>query len=168
MFDQWKGGTARACVVLACVFLAACTALPRKPEISLASVELAGISVREQRFLLKLEVRNPNDAEIALKSLRFDVELDGKAFARGTAAKPLVVPGQGQAVLEVNAAGNLLSVWQQLREARKAERARLPYRIFGVAEVEGVGELPFDRRGEIAALPSPGERKGASSPDRPL
>lgn len=166
--DGWRA----VCLIVCLLGLSACSGLSKKPEISLAGVELVGIGRVEQRFVLRLNVRNPNAVDLSLKALDFEVELDGKHFARGSAAKPMVIPSQGEAVLEVQAASNLAAVVQQLRSARKNGREKVSYRIFGTAEVEGLGRLPFERRGELPGFcsncSSVGGRNGSSSDDRPL
>ena len=148
--------------------MAACSSMSRKPEVSLAGVELSGIGLVDQRFVIKLNVHNPNDIDLSLKALDFNVELDGKRFAHGVAAKPMIVPRQSDAVLEIQAVGSLVVLLQQLRELRKAGRETIPYRIFGVADADVVGALSFDRRGEVAFPSLAPERKGSRSGDRPL
>ena len=68
-------------VFLAVWLLTACSGLLKKPEIELVSVELAAISLVEQRFALKVNVRNPNPVDLVFKRLDFSVELDGRLFA---------------------------------------------------------------------------------------
>jgi LEA14-like dessication related protein len=132
--------------------LAACTGLTKKPEISLDGIELVGLGLVEQRFVLKLSIDNPNAVDLSIKALRYDLELNGSHFAQGASEQALVVPGHGKAVLEVMSVSRLATVLRQMREARREGREQVAFRLYGQAEVAGLGSLAFERRGEIPAL----------------
>lgn len=154
---------------LVLLLLAACAGvggLTQKPEISLAGLDLVGFGLFEQRFLLKLRIENPNDVDLSIKGLAFDVELNGLPFAKGLSDRAVTVPRLGEAVLEVRATSNLGSVLRQLRELQKAGRERVDYRIFGNIVVDGLGSVPFDRRGDVA-LPRFGAPPGQPAAAKP-
>ena len=169
----WGGRIVRwGMLVLAGLSLAACSSLLKAPEVEVASIELAGFNLSEQRFVLKLDLRNSNAVELALRRLDFSVELDGRPFAQGQSAQPVRVPASGSAQLEVQAVSRLSTLLERLRAARSDGRPRLPYRIFGSADLEGVGVLPFDRQGSVPSWcancdPARG-RNGSSKGDKPL
>ena len=98
---------------------------------------------------LRLRVQNPNDVDLPIRGLTFDVELNGQPFAKGLSDQAVVVPRFGEAVLEVKATSNLGSVLRQLRELRESGRERVDYRMFGRITLDGLGSLPFERKGEI-------------------
>ena len=131
------------------VLLVGCSGRLQKPEVSLAGVDLVGFGLLEQRFVLKVRIRNPNDVELPINALSFEVELDGRHFARGVSEKPVVVPRQGESVLDVNAASRLGAVLKPLRDAQKEGRDRINYRVYGDIELEGRGRYPFERTGEV-------------------
>lgn len=138
------------CLML--LWLAACAGmagLSQKPEVSLAGLDLLEFGLIEQRFALKLRIRNPNDVALSITGVNFAIELDGQPFASGVSDKAVTVPRQGDAVLEVTATSNLSGVLKQLREFRKGGRA-LDYRLTGRIAVDGLGSLPFERKGELA------------------
>lgn len=153
------------------LLLAACAGvggLTQKPEISLAGLDLLELGLFEQRFLLKLRIENPNDVDLPIKGLAFDVELNGLPFAKGLSDRAVTVPRLGEAVLDVRATSNLGSVLRQLRELQKAGRERVDYRIFGSIAVDGLGRVPFDRRGDVP-LPrfgAPSGKPAAPKPER--
>lgn len=158
-----------ACLALAMV---ACSPLWQKPEIELLGVELTAVRLTEQQFTLKLKVRNPNSVDLVLKRLDFSVELDGRPFAQGAAAQPLRIQANGDAVLEVHAVSRLAALLERVRAARSDGREKITYRIFGSVDLENVGILPFERRGELPSFcpgcaPANG-RNGSSKDDRPL
>ena len=135
------------------VFLSACIGLSKAPEINLAGVDLIGLGLFEQRFVLKLAIRNPNDLALSIKTLNFDIELDGHHFAKGASEKPLTVASRGEAVLEVMSVSHLSTILDLMRDARQNGRTRVAFRIYGRAEIDGIGRIPFERTGEI---PLPG------------
>jgi len=134
------------------LFLASCSGLSKAPEISLAGVDLVGFGLIEQRFVLRLAIRNPNDVDLSVAGLNFELELDGKHFAKGASEKSLVIEKHGEAVLEVMSVSRLANVLKLMGEARKEGREKLAFRIYGSAEIDGVGRIPFERMGEIPVL----------------
>lgn len=152
-----------ACVLLALGACAGLTRLQEKPQVSLAGLDLAELGLFEQRFVLQLRVQNPNEVELPIRGLSFDVELHGQPFAKGLSDKAVRVPAFGEALLEVKATSNLASVLRQLRELQKSGREQTDYRIFGTIAVEGLGRLPFDRSGDVR-LPNLGLSRKPAPP----
>lgn len=145
--------SARWLTVLAIVvaLLAGCAAPLQKPEVSLAGVELIGIGLVEQRLLLKLNVSNPNDVDLPIKSLRFDLDLDGQPFATGATEQPVTIARHADAQLDVKVVSRLGDVLKQLRAAR--QNGKLAYRVHGRVEFErseGSSSVAFDRSGELS------------------
>ena len=138
-------------LAIAAALLAGCAAPLQKPEVSLAGVELVGIGLVEQRLLLKLNVSNPNDVDLPVKALSFDLELDGQPFANGAAEQPVTIARHAEAQLAVKVVTRLGDVIKQLKAAR--QNGKLGYRIHGRVELErspGPTSIAFDRSGEVA------------------
>lgn len=136
-------------IAFSLLLLAGCGGLAQKPEVSLAGLDLVELGLFEQRFVMKLRIRNPNDSDLKIDGLFFDVELNGLHFAKGLSDKPVSVPRMGEALLEVRATSNLGSVLRQLRELQKGGRDRIDYRLSGRINIDGLGSIPFDRRDEL-------------------
>ena len=115
-------------VILRRTLLAGCAPRLQKPEISLAGIDLVGLGLFEQRFVLKLRIRNPNDVDLPVNALNFDVEFNARHFARGVSDKPVIIPRQGETILEVKTVSRLGDVLKPLRDAQKSGREpdRLP------------------------------------------
>lgn len=137
-------GVALALLLAACV-----TAITKPPAVSLAGVDLDSIGLFEQRYVLQLRVLNPNDTDIPVQGLAFDVELNGMHFASGVSNSAVTVPRLGEALLEVKVTSNLASFMRQLRDLQKSGRNGLDYRIKGNLQVSGYGALPFNQKGEL-------------------
>lgn len=136
------------CILL----LSACTGLlglAQKPEISLAGLSVLQVGVFEQRFALKLRIQNPNDVELPINGLSFDIQLNGQPFAHGLSDKAVIVPRYGEALLDVAATSTLGSALKQLRELQKSGRDRIGYRLAGRLQLQGMGSQPFERRGDL-------------------
>jgi LEA14-like dessication related protein len=141
----------RLLVLALAVLLAACaTAIRQPPAVTLAGVDLESIGLFEQRYVVQLRVTNPNDTDIPVEGLSFDVELNGLHFATGVSNAAVTVPRLGEALLEVKATSNLASFLRQLHDLREDGRGGLDYRIKGSLRVAGYGALPFERQGELA------------------
>ncbi|MBK7953510.1 MAG: LEA type 2 family protein [Candidatus Accumulibacter sp.] len=72
--------------VLSILLLSACAGLgglAQKPEVSVAALNLVQMGLFEQRFALKLRIQNPNDVELRINGLSFEIELNGKSFITG-------------------------------------------------------------------------------------
>lgn len=134
------------------LFVAACAGLgglSQKPDISLAALDLLEMGVFEQRFVMTLRVQNPNDVDLPIRGMTFDIELNGQHFAKGLSDKAVTIPRMGEALLEVRATSNLGSVLRQLRELQKGGRERIDYRLYGQIALDGLGRLPFERKGDL-------------------
>ena len=135
-------------LLLVCLLLAGCASSWQKPDISLADVQLAGGTLFEQRLKLKLRVYNPNDREIPIESLHFQFLAGDKRFASGQSSHPVLIPAQGEALVEMDAAMQLASLVRNLPELTGGD-GKLHYRLRGNAEVKGYGQVPFDHPGEL-------------------
>lgn len=147
---HWGAWMRRGGVLLLASCLAACSGLSQKPEISLVGIELVGWGLFEQRFKLQLEVHNPNASSLSVEALDFEIELNGEHFARGASTAALVVPAQGQAMLDLPTTTRLDTLVRQLKALQQAGRSTAEYRIVGNATLATIGRVPFERKGEIA------------------
>ncbi|MCM8596951.1 LEA type 2 family protein [Accumulibacter sp.] len=140
----------RFLIVLCLVALGGCAglgSLARKPEVSIAGLSLVQARLFEQRFALRLRISNPNDVDLPVNGLSFEVEINGQPFITGLSDKPVTVPRFGEAILEVMATSTAGSALKQLRELQKG--GRIDYRISGRLQLSGIGALPFERRGDL-------------------
>ena len=146
---MWVRRAVSLAIVVA--LLGGCAAPLQKPEVSLAGVELVGVGLVEQRLLLKLNVSNPNDVDLPVKSLSFDLDLDGQPFAKGASEQPVTIARHAEAQLDVKVVSRLGDVLKQLNAARK--NGKLGYRIHGRVEFNGSAgptSVTFDRLGEVS------------------
>lgn len=139
----------RLIAVLWLAVLSGCAALSQAPEVSLAGLNLVEFGLIEQRFGLRLRFLNPNDAELRIDGLSYELDVNGKPFARGVSAQAVTVPRYGEALVDVDAVSNIGTLLRQLSDAVGSEREAVTYRLTGSVHVGGMGRLPFEHRGEV-------------------
>jgi LEA14-like dessication related protein len=98
----------------------------------------------ELRFLVRLRVQNPNDADLAYDGVAVDLDLRGARFASGVAPLQGRVPRFGEVVLAVPVTVSGLAMARQLlglvREGEQQGRiGRVDYRLSG--KLGGLGPL---------------------------
>jgi LEA14-like dessication related protein len=77
----------RIALVLSTLALAACFNA-QAPKVSVADVDVKSLGLFEQRFDISLRVGNPNDFDLAIEALDFDLEVNGPPSPRGLPAPP--------------------------------------------------------------------------------
>lgn len=136
--------------------LGACAALGTSletPKLSLVGIQMHDATFFEQRLLVRLRVRNPNDLVLPVKGLTVNFELDGVDFAEGVSARAFDVPALGEAEFDMlvtaNAATALLEVFG--KDRRKSSK-ELDYRISGKLSTSLglLRSVPFDERGKVS------------------
>ncbi len=136
--------------------LGACTRLgeAEPPQVHLADIRLLPGGLLEQRFQVELRFGNPNDFDLALDGLTFELELNDMPFARGLSDQAVTVPRLGEARLRVVASTTLIDLVQQMLVL--GERDELSYRIEGVVYLRGAAQrkLPYETAGRLRLLPA--------------
>lgn len=85
--------------VLICALLSGCATTSRltPPEISVTNVAMTSADVFNQQFRMRIHVYNPNTLELQVKSIEYQLFLEGDGFADGTVDQPFVLPAHGNA-----------------------------------------------------------------------
>ena len=145
------------CLVFALAVLAACAGFaPKEPlSVTIAQIIPVEIGLLEQRYLVKARVLNPNDSEVSFDGLVFDIEVNGKPFAKGVNDRGGIIPRFGEAIIEVQVVSGIHNAMRQIREIQKNARPGFTYRVKGSLHVAGgYVSIPFDTSGEFF-LPLP-------------
>lgn len=140
----------RFLLLIVSLLLSACAGLLKKPEppqVQLAGVVLTQANLLEQSFIIKLQLSNPNDFELPINGLRYQVDVNDQEFVHGNSLAEISLPAKGSAILELDARTNLQALVKQLRDIKATENAR--YRIRGEISTTNIN-LPFDHRGETS------------------
>lgn len=121
-------------------------------SVSLVSVAPLEMNVFEQRYTMKLRVQNPRPHEVPLQGISFDLDINGRSFARGSGQTEKVIPAFSEEVIEVTAVSTLPDLLARIRDLSTMEggvRYRLQGRLYkgtsGVYERFNYGgELKLD------------------------
>ena len=156
-----------ALAVVCALAVAGCATFPGGPEpvkVSLSDISMLDFGLIEQKLGLKLRIQNPNNVEIPIEGLSYELELNGKPFANGLAHPQTQVPAFGEVVIDSEAVSNLSGLFQQVGQLQKEQKLR--YYLKGkLYSSSWQGSHPFDAEGEIS-LPDFGgwEKKLNESP----
>lgn len=140
--------------------LAACGGLPTNavpPRVSVAEVDLRSLGVLEQRFDLGLRVANPNDFDLVIEALDFELEVNGRPFARGLSRVSTLVEAASTTLLRIDASTQSKDLIRQFRTlSPDSLKTGLPYRIKGRIKIDRARAwLPFDHSGVYGGEPKP-------------
>lgn len=164
----------RACAALRTVaalavllLVSACsTSEPVPPQVRVVDLRLLESGVFEQRFEIDLRIGNPNDFDLPLDGLTFELEVNSADFARGFTDERVTIPRLGEETISVVASTTLIDLVRQM--TLLAERGDLSYRLHGIAYLNSITRrsAPYESEGTFRLG---GSRKPAepSSPTTP-
>jgi LEA14-like dessication related protein len=132
-----------------------------RPEFRLAGVGLGQPGLFEQELILSLRIENPNDYEIAIDRVSFDLEVNGEHFADGRSTQNFELPARGEATVPVSVDVPTKDFLE--RVMRLGSEGRFDYRLTGEAELDSwfLRTLPFEREGSLALPEMPGRGSGS-------
>ena len=141
-------------VVLA--LLAGCAGFPtERPRVNIANVTLKEVKLLEQIYDMELRIQNPNDSELVISGVTFDLLVNDKTFATGMTNRSLTIPPFSSGLVTVETISPLSSIIRQIISVQKSGLAKLSYRLKGAVYVGSLSlKLGFDEQGEIE-LPVP-------------
>ena len=144
----------RALVILSLGLLAlasGCAGLQsmEPPEVSVVSLRPVGGTLMEQRFEVDLRVLNPNNKDINVDGLDFELDINGSRLARGVSSEAFTLPRLGETVTTVEVTTSTIDIIRKTLSLSGTEP--LAYRLRGRVHLGGLaGTLKFDESGEVA------------------
>lgn len=135
------------------VSVAACQTLAgiESPEVQVAGVQMDSATLFEQHWKVLLDVRNPNDRSLSLKTIDYTLYLNGKKFARGMTGSSVTLPAMGSTRVETLLTTSLLRSLDQLQSLSAATGKPLHYEVKGSARLGGYPfPIDFDHKGELS------------------
>ena len=136
------------------VLIASCSTMPKDfeaPRVSITDLTPKEMAIFEQKFDVKLRIQNPNDVDLSVNGMRFDIELNDREFANGMTGERLTVPRFGSQTVDVEVFTTLASFLRQVQDLNTSGGQKVRYRLKGTAFVDSPGtfKAPFDEKGEI-------------------
>ena len=104
------------------LFLSACTAMqPAAPEVNLMGLILDEVTLSHVNMKANLRLFNPNDTTISVKSVEYELELNGVHVSTGKSLRGLSIPANEYGNLDLRLSS---AYWDLFRFSAKSSRAR--------------------------------------------
>ena len=150
---------AAACIAIATGATGAgCAWVPppgvKPPILSVSDFAIRDLGRDEIRFAITLDAENPNDFDVPVTDLRFELDLLGRPFASGSAKqRKLVLERNAIRPLPIEFTVPTSRLVAFVRDLSLVELTALSYRLKGSARWgDGIFTIPFERRGELDVL----------------
>ena len=120
------------------------------PRVALENVRLLHARGLMQLVRVDLLVSNPNDFDIPLTGLDFNIKVNGAHFANGVLNETVTVPRRGRATVPVEVTISMLAVLRQINAVER--QGKLDYRLSGTAFLDHLllPSIAFDRTGSLS------------------
>jgi len=145
----------RMLFVAVAVLAAACSSLGSKleaPSLSLVAVQMLSTDMFAQKFKVRVLVQNPNDLELPVRGLEYQIILMGDSFAEGTTNDAFLLPAGGEAEFDMTVTTNFVSSFGRLlSRVGGGKLENIDYEIVGKVYVEKgmLRKIPFSHRGTV-------------------
>jgi len=143
----------RSFAVIALCALAGCSAFAPKietPRLSLVSVGMMSADIFNQQFRVRMHVQNPNDRDIPVNGLDYELFLEGDSFAEGVSNQPFVIPALGETEFDLTVRTNFVSSIGRL-VSRLNGRTQVNYVLEGkvLTDIGMFSKIPFKETGSV-------------------
>lgn len=130
------------------------------PKVSVADINVKSLGVLEQRFDLDLRVTNPNDFDLKIEGLDFDLEVNGRPFAKGLSSVSTLIPAASSTIMQVEAITQSKNIISQVKTLPfEMLKEGVPYRVKGRVKTDRTDWLPFEHKGVYGAESKPKGQK---------
>ena len=105
-----------------------------------------------QRFKVRVLVQNPNDLELPVRGLDYQIFMMGDSFAEGVSDHSFVLPAMGEAEFDMTVTTNFVSSFGRLlSRVGGGKLENIEYEIVGKVLVDKgvVRKIPFNHRGTV-------------------
>jgi LEA14-like dessication related protein len=148
-----SGTISRIATVCALLTLSACFSTKlQAPKLTIVNVGMVSADVFSQQFRIRLHVQNPNDRELPIKSIDYELFLQGDSFAEGISDQPFVVPALGEAEFDTVVSTNFMSsVGRLLSKLNSNDGGQVQYNFIGHVQLTKgmLRKIPFAEQGMV-------------------
>lgn len=134
------------------LLLSGCAGLSnlQAPRLAVVNVGMVSADVFSQQFRIRLHVQNPNDRELPIKSIEYELFLQGDRFAEGLSNEPFVVPAMGEAEFDTVVRTNFMSSIGRLM-SKTDSGSKVQYAFAGKVHLSKglLRKLPFSESGTV-------------------
>lgn len=140
-------------LAFAVVLLAGCSSLAPKietPRLSLVNAAMVSGDIFSQTFRIRMHVQNPNDRDLPIRGIDYQLFLEGDSFAEGISDRPFVVPALGETEFDLTVRTNFVSSIGRLL-SRLNGKKHVNYVIEGrvLTDLGIVKKVPFRESGSV-------------------
>jgi LEA14-like dessication related protein len=145
--------------------LVSCATGPKleAPRLKVIGIEMLSTDMFAQRFKVRMLVQNPNDMELEVRGLDYQIMLMGDSFADGVSNDQFLLPALGEAEFDMMVTTNFVSSFGRLISRMGGGKLEnIEYEIVGKIFVDKgmVKKIPFSHRGTVDFSRALGEKKG--------
>ncbi|GAA5216211.1 LEA type 2 family protein [Corallincola platygyrae] len=121
------------------------------PRVSLASIKSLGGDLFEQRFLVVLNVQNPNNQALPINGIDLVLEVEGKEVATGVGASSVVIEPLSEEKVSLYLTTNMFKGAGVLLKFINEQDKALSYEVTGYLHTSlGLSvKVPFENSGEL-------------------
>jgi LEA14-like dessication related protein len=146
----------RALLLFSCAaLLAGCAAMGPKlqsPTVTILAVQMLSTDMFAQKFRVRVKVENPNDMELKVRGLDYQILLMGDSFAEGNSSDQFLLPALGEAEFDMAITTNFVSSLGRLISRKGGGKLDdVDYEIVGEVLVDKgmVKKIPFSHKGTV-------------------
>lgn len=144
-------------VVLCVVGMSACANLGGSydpPKVKVTSLELLPSQGLSQRFLIGLQMTNPNSGPMPIRGFSYTLALNGYDLLDGVSNKMTTIPAYSEQAVTVEASTDLIAAMRFLNDfLGKAQQDTLAYALTANLDVGGVlRRIRVTESGEVPLL----------------
>ncbi|HTY50666.1 MAG TPA: LEA type 2 family protein [Steroidobacteraceae bacterium] len=117
------------------------------PRLSVVGIQLGRSDLFQQHLRVRMHVENPNDRDLPVQGLDYQLMLAGEQVAAGESEASFVVPAHGSADFNMTATANLASALVRL--FGHGSSGPIEYRLAGRVHLAAglVRSIPFEEKG---------------------
>lgn len=145
--------TALTITTFALLMLSGCISTKLEaPKLSIVNVGMVSADIFSQQFRIRLHVQNPNDRELPIKAIEYELFLQGDSFAEGISDRPFVVPALGEAEFDTVVSTNFMSsVARLLSKLDSNAGGKVQYTFVGKVHLSKgmLRKIPFSDQGMV-------------------
>jgi LEA14-like dessication related protein len=139
----------RILIILAFLGLSGCSLfVPKleKPTLSVVRVQMLKSDLWHQEFKVRIRVQNPNDRELPVKGIVYELDVEGQELAHGMSGDSFVVPALGEAEFDMSVSANMANMLIKLLNKGGSQ---VEYRIYGKISLSAglLRSIAFDDHG---------------------
>jgi LEA14-like dessication related protein len=148
-------------LLLVAAGLQSCSSVPIRlgaPAANLLSLSILEASSEGQLFAFSVQLVNPNEVEIPVTRLDFDIRFGGEGRLIGEHGTAFTIPARGSETVEVEAFSQLVSSASRLLAFTEGPENLLAYEFHGELVLDAVMRDPLEmfRRGQVSLEIAPG------------